>query len=313
MEDVERGQIILITGLAIAVILVSLVLLMNSVIYSQNLATREPAGASGGSAVVYRTTVLDGTGGLLERENAAEHGSYDAVRSNVTDALTGYDQLLTQSYLQRSTLVGMHDVTGANATRGTLLRQTTDTTFENKSNVADWTLVTNATNRRVRNLVLRINRSELGSSTASGAFRVVVENTTGATWNASIYDASGAITVDGSGPGSACSVTAPAATVDLIRGTVNGTACPGLRFASGVGSTYDVRFRHGDRAGGTYRLTVRNASDAAHVVDSGFATGPTTDVPYAVPAVYSETLGIRYRTDQLSFATHVRVAPGEPT
>ncbi|MFC7080626.1 DUF7261 family protein [Halorussus caseinilyticus] len=38
----DRGQLILVTGLAIAVMLVALVLLLNTVIYTQNLATRGP-------------------------------------------------------------------------------------------------------------------------------------------------------------------------------------------------------------------------------------------------------------------------------
>ncbi|MCL7418278.1 MAG: hypothetical protein M8354_10625, partial [Halalkalicoccus sp.] len=64
----DRGQLILVTGVTIAVILVALVVLLNTVIYTENLATR---GIDSGAddALEYRATVVGSVGELIEYEN----------------------------------------------------------------------------------------------------------------------------------------------------------------------------------------------------------------------------------------------------
>lgn len=64
----DRGQLILVAGLTVAVILVMLVLLLNTVIYTENLATRG-IDSGAGDAAEYQATVVGSVEELIEREN----------------------------------------------------------------------------------------------------------------------------------------------------------------------------------------------------------------------------------------------------
>jgi hypothetical protein len=103
----DRGQLILVTGLTIAVILVMLVLLLNTVIYTENLATRGIDSGSG-DAVEYRATVAGSVGELIEREN--EH--YDEGHPPVVAVDTGLetiDEHLQERGLYRGTIAEIDD------------------------------------------------------------------------------------------------------------------------------------------------------------------------------------------------------------
>ena len=60
----DRAQLMLVTALALAVVLVVLVLLVNTAIYTENLATRGvDVGAD--DALEHRAAVVDGVGGVV--------------------------------------------------------------------------------------------------------------------------------------------------------------------------------------------------------------------------------------------------------
>lgn len=73
MEDVshDRGQLILITGLVIAVVLVGTVMILNTAIYTENLATRD-TGDDTSEAIEFRNVVIDGTREILGNENETD-------------------------------------------------------------------------------------------------------------------------------------------------------------------------------------------------------------------------------------------------
>jgi hypothetical protein len=92
MADVagDRGQLILVTGLLIAVAIVGLVVLLNTAIYTENLASRG-ADQSGREAIEYRATVVDAVGGLLEPENTRPHRQQADVEENVSAGIQAID------------------------------------------------------------------------------------------------------------------------------------------------------------------------------------------------------------------------------
>lgn len=98
----DRGQLILVTGLTIAVILVMLVLLLNTVIYTENLATRG-IDSGGGDAVEYRATVVGSVGELIERENERYDESYPP-EEGVEVGIEETNGMLSERYLYRGTI-----------------------------------------------------------------------------------------------------------------------------------------------------------------------------------------------------------------
>ncbi|MFC7045640.1 hypothetical protein ACFQH6_09695 [Halobacteriaceae archaeon GCM10025711] len=298
----DRGQVIIVAGLAIAVILVALVLLLNTVIYADNLATRG-VDVGGGDALAVNDTVVDGVGGLIDQENAQGYDSATYVRSNVSDGITRIDTLLSRQYAQRGVVadvatVALHD--------GTLIRQTDATrNLTNASGASAWTLAENVED--TRGVVFTVDRSDLQDG-RTGAFQVLVDGTD--QWRAYIYhktatnDIAVAVDTPSTAATEVCSVTASTATVDLTRGTINGTHCPGLEFAEGVSAPYTVEFVDSHQAVGTYNVTVNSTTvDGTNFVSDD--SGPTEST-----AVYSAVVDVRYETPRLTYADRVRIAPG---
>ncbi|WP_128478059.1 DUF7261 family protein [Halorussus pelagicus] len=320
MADVmhrDRGQLILVTGLAVAVTLVALVLLLNTVIYTQNLATRG-AEVEDGGAVSFQQETIAGVGDVVDAENRAEYDTRTKVEANVTAGVKRYDRLASRYSAERSTLAVVETET-VDLTEGRILRQTdASRNFTSDGESADWTLVEDAGSGDgpgVRGFALTVARDEL-SGTAGSAFAVRAVGSSDE-WQARIYDDGGAITVavkNGSEASATavCSVMVSEATIDLTSGTVGGQRCPALVWANGVAAPYDVAFENADDATGTYGVTV-NTSAAGTDVRTGNVAGPgTSSSPRSAPAVYAARFEIHFETPTLTYHTTVRSAPGEP-
>lgn len=315
MADVGRGrgQLILVTGLLVAVIVVALVILLNTAIYTENLASRG-ADQSGREAVEYRAIVLESVGGLIDAENERDPGSQAAVEANVTDGIGTIADYTARDYATGVTIVWINDST-VRVHPGRLIRQNDSRSLTSSGGGADWSLATGVENSRA--FAITVERSSLnetteGSASSSGAFRVLVDDG-GSQWNAYIYrnrstpnevtiatDAGGGVTEH-------CTIDDSEVTVDLTGGEAADEACPGLRWAEGVSAPYDVEIRNGDNATGTYDLTVNTTTTGT--LNDG-RTNPTS--PYWVPAVYSVDVDVSYRSPTLTYRTRIRVAPGEP-
>ena len=334
MDAEDRGQLVLVAGFALAVVLVALVLLANTAIFTENLATRDN-GVGEREVLGYRSSAVDGAGGIVDRENAAEYanGERDLLEGNVSDGLAALDSQLRES-AGRNAASARADVNAATFTNGSLVRQngTADDPrqFTNASDDRpDWTVATglerDGDGNATRAFVAVVTSSSLEPASASDpddAFHVVVTNGSAA-WHAYVYqNASGGIAVGVKSAGEpvsatseVCSVAASNATVDFTGGSLGGVDCPGLAFGGDVAGSattdgYGVLVRNGDRAAGGYDLTVRTAGSGSVSTGNVSAT-PSADEPYRVPAVYAVEFPIEYRTGEVTYAETVRVAPGE--
>lgn len=97
MEDVnhDRGQLILITGLVIAVVLVGTVMILNTAIYTENLATRD-TGDDTSEAIEFRNVVIDGSTEILRNET-----------ETLNDALNQYFLQVERHYAEDTTVVSV--------------------------------------------------------------------------------------------------------------------------------------------------------------------------------------------------------------
>ena len=312
MADVtDRGQLILITALAIAVTLVALVLLLNTVIYAENLATRG-ADVGGQDAIEYRGAVLDGVGGVIDAENRRDYGKQNHVNENVTSAIERLDTLLGNQHLRRTELV---EISNVSLTNGTLLRHPTDTgSFRNKSGAYNWTLASDVS--ATRGFVITTNRSVVNGTGTGNAFQVVLDNGTHQ-WIMYVYDNPQSLNVtvkNGSTDETTkpCTASDPTPTIDLTAGTFGGSPCPGLTFGEGIDGPYDISYVNGHRASGTYNLTVDRMPDDS-AIQRNFDGPNSGNATYYAYAVYNASVDVRFQTDTLMFTDEIRVAPGEPS
>ena len=306
----ERGQLILVTALSLAILFVSLALILNTAIYTENLATRSSDIGGGTDAVRYHDAARDGVGGLITYGNYHNNSSHETLATNLS---TGVEAFGDESALQFAASTRAVEVDLASTTNGTRVAQTNASrNFTDVSGTADWVVVSGAT--RTRDVRLHVYRDELVSLFADG-FRLAVTDG-GDEWNLTVHrPALGAdIRVEVRGPtgSGSCTVAASDAWINVSEETVGGEDCPILgTFADGVPMPYNIVFWNGDDIRGTYTLVV----DEPSLAD---APGPAlasdgSGQPFATHAVYSATVEVTYQTPRLYYRTTVRVAPGEPS
>lgn len=311
-RDRDRGQLILVTGLAIAVTLVALVLLLNTVIYTQNLATRGP-GVEDGEAISFRQEAIEGIGGVVDAENREEYDTRGKVEDNVTAGVSRMDTFLSRYYAEGATVADVEEES-LSLTEGFVFRQTNASrNFTSAGGgSSDWTLTEDVGN--ARNVRLTVSGENL-SDGQSGSFHVRLADDDGDEWRVYLYNDSDddiAVAVqNGTDPIEvACTASGPEATIDLTRGTINGSACPKLVWATGLDAPYDVTFRNADEVTGTYESTV-DAPESA-IRKTNFAGPGDSESPRWAYAIYAVEADLHFETPNVAFHTTVRVAPGEP-
>ena len=311
--DEDRAQIILITGLTLAVLFVAVVLLLNTVIYTENLATRG-ADAGGAEAIEFRDGVTEDLAGILHREH--RNASDGAVFTEFNESAKTYARTVADLRARDGVIADVR-VRGSTVEDGYFIAQNeTESGFRNMtapdSTAADWTVAGNAT--RTRNYRLTVDPASLSEST-SGAFTVVADGTTGGTnetWSATLTNSTGGnltVTVENA-TGMTNETFAPRPdgdhTVDLTAGTVNGEPFDALYWAEDVqtgGDEYDIRYENGDAAEGTYHLVVDDRD--------GGADADRSSRPYVAEAVYAVEVEVLHRTPELTYGDAIRLAPGE--
>jgi PKD repeat protein len=137
-EDRARAQLILVSALVLATTLVALSLVVNSVIYTENLATRRDADT--GQALNFREATHDGGVRALE---AANFDPADATflerKTTLRDALAAWETSSSRYFARRGLDVGTSAASFVEGTRvshdvvGTFDPATDDVLYENKA------------------------------------------------------------------------------------------------------------------------------------------------------------------------------------
>ena len=310
----ERGQLLVVTGLVMAVSLVALVVLLNATIYSENVATRGIEAADG-EAMEVRAATVEGADETLDAVNRA-HESDDPPTDAVLAGVDDLEERLGRSYARRGGVV-LLETDADRATEGARIDTAgNDTSLATTTGTTSYTLAGDI--NRTRGLVLDLEVGSLASSTAEDAadeaFHVVVNPVSEERHEVSVYrdddsdDVVVAVSDESEDPAVVCTVDPTGVdrvSLDVTGEQLDGEPCVGLwpsdRLDPGDGHTLEVG--NGDAADGVIRATVRPAN-----------TEIITDVAAAdtAGAVYDTTVELTYRTAELRFETTVRVAPGEP-
>lgn len=305
-----RGQILLVAGFALAVTFVALALVLNSAIYTENLATRnDDVGAA--EAVEFRAVAVDGTAGVMEYVNYHNNTSHADLNENLTAGVSDWSLHSARS----DTVNGRWtNVTVVSTTDGTRIEQANASrNFTNESGTTDWTLVGSVGN--VRAFEMNVSDDNLLDTGALLDDRYYVEVDNGVDqWTMYVYeDTVGADIIveveNASGGGGTCTASSvDSVWVNLTAGTVGGQECQYLSFAEGVGGSYDIEYHNADKVSGTYTLVVDNSTLAGSPTSHYDTAGGS---PFVTHAVYSTQVRITYESAQLRYVTVERVAPGE--
>lgn len=335
----ERGQLVLVGGLSLAVVLVVLALVLNTAIYTENVASRDvDSGAS--DALAARHAAIEGAGVVMDGTNdRGEPAGYGTLETdfggNVTrwsESAAGYAAVEGRSLqVDQSGTLG-HGVRVVDDSSGSFVPRdgtTLDWTVAAASHVRAFELtVTGATSA---------SRATVSDGLGDGVWDDddVFSVDFGAGVGVAVYNdsATDRLTVgvyDGAtGTYAECSETSGTELrVDFGRGTVNGVECEALGTLDDQTGPTDVRFANGDRVTGTYELTIdraiddtsdpngtfTDAVDRANYGDSCTSTYHLQDgssYPAVAPALYAGSVDVSYRAESIAYDETVRIAPGE--
>jgi len=298
----ERAQLLLITALALAVILVTVALLLNAAIFTENVATRDTT-ADGPEATELRGELVQGIGELIETENREGDGSTTNVESDIENMTKMVDR-------ERAREGTIGTVSHSETTSGQLLGWEDEPTEFNA--IENDTLVDDPSNARAFVLELENitslndpNSTEIEDEAFGVRFMTAGENVT-----QYIYEDSGTVVIanatDGQDPQEWCSVIESGTTTVDLTGSELRTDDETRECFRGLWPSADltsIDFINGADTVGNFTLTVDNSADANPDDDPSVKTSD---------AVYSTTVEISYQTTDLTFETTARVAPGEP-
>jgi hypothetical protein len=315
-ETESRAQLILVSAFALAAILLALAVLVNSAIYTENLATRSE-NVESTQALEYRHGVTQYMSDVIAFANENNNTEdYEAIKENVSDGIADAGVYSALQQAQRGKALSVN-VTSNWDEEGSRIFQTDGGSFTSNETEEDWTLVSDVDNTRAFSLEL--------TKIPTDSFSIVVNNTADPNeeWRLNITD-------DGASDKNVTVITPDSTTrrcsytsiesVDVTGATVNGEPCPAMLdtedgkpmgFGINVSDGYAIEFEEADDIEGNYSLVVDNDTLDANTNDN-YSELDEPGGPSVTPAVYSATVKLDYETARMEYETEIRIAPGEP-
>lgn len=310
----ERAQLLITSSFALAVLLVGIALVLNTAIYTENLATRDSD--RGKDVLRLRGDVEAPISALIQHVNYNDtYDSYGHVNSEFAKELA----TVSDTVGKYGALDGNAVHVSAARTKGLRLEQTQKRTYTNASGGTNWTLVDGGDDiEQVRHFQMEISRSGVASTCEPfmSCFYVTVANDS-ESWRMSVEKLSGNvfIKVEDSDGEHECGKYDEDVTVKITEGgiqqepieqvTYEEEACKeAFRAVADMDGPYDVTYANGDEIEGTYELSV--ATNSPLSTEDNF-----DDQPRLTWIVYDADVRVTYRTTDLYYESTFRVVPDE--
>lgn len=310
LSDDRRGQLFIIGALMLAISFVALTMLLNTAIYTENMAARgETVGGTDVSGFINDVH--------LRTEQMMGYANYQASASSKETAYirmaNDMDELLKEEYGSRGILARI----GVTATRpGEWGAQTEHANFsahhDDTNNQSQWHVVQSTPILRNFTVTPEVDSLE---PTAAGALTVQFdgddenevyiyqENAGTARIDVELEDGTvESCTADEDNDGYV--------TIDMTRATMGGSDCPALELLFPIDGNFHVFYDNVSSGEGFWHVTIPD--------DGEFGTGvggvelETADEVEVEDAVYSVQLAVSYVSSDSTYEEEIRVAPGEP-
>ncbi|MFW5950007.1 MAG: hypothetical protein ACOCR6_01490, partial [archaeon] len=249
-----RGQMLLIGGVVLAVILVALATILNGAIYTSVMAGDGESTSSQQEALEFQKAVDGMVGRMIDGDSESVHvpdyapawGLRDRILSE--DNISALQQNLDHYYAQSNKIT---NVSINYSIKGRHVTQNETGTFESEGRgrggggdpESDWEI---ADGNNIREFLIEVE------STTGNDFVIQITGDSGAgdTWEIN-PESNDQVTVRGPNSTTTCSESAPI-TIDITGEKVNGEHCSALNFWNRIEGPYRVEIRDGDQAEGTY-------------------------------------------------------------
>lgn len=327
----ERGQLLVVTALVVATVLVALALVLNSAIYTENLSTRETTDSAGVTGTIEGG--YDDLEAAIQYVNLNNNGSQDSVNRAFNDITAELQRVGGNQHAKRGSLYRF-DI--PDRTNGTHLQHTDESkSFVSAEDDSDWTLAESVP--KFRSYTMHVAAEDLYTTEETlenlieNAFRIELDGSD-TEWHIYIYENSeGNIAVAGDEQSefddlndvtelttwsSACEIEDTAVAIDFTEDSLNGVSgCEGLAFEDEVSGDLSIRYANADddlsdsQSAGTYELVIGTADyETTNFYD---AEEEPFESPFAAHVIYDIDVEISYAREDLDHDRSVRVALGD--
>jgi hypothetical protein len=325
----DRAQLILVGAVAIAFIVMGLVVVFNTVLYTENVASTgsvsEPQ-----EAQEFARTMLVESARLVERVNAMEpHATPDAVNESLTSNFTKYNTgVRNVSAAAAPVFVNVTDVRSAKRTFAGRASQVDGSTLESAATNRNWSVTSAGQGTVVREFDLAVDANSLAGESGTEAFRLVWQDEAADdNYTVWIYedDSTGNVAIrtlsddDTDAPAEDFGSASDECVIDgssgetvrfnLSEGSIMGeTKCSSeLDVSDGIpdGELRTVSFVRGDNAAGNYSLVAYrdSAVGPSSYIDSTALNkaSVSTSSPRWSYAAWEVTIEVSYQSTRASF------------
>ncbi|GAA0282594.1 hypothetical protein [Halobacterium noricense] len=295
--DRDRGQLLLVAGLGLALAFVVLALVLNAVVFTENLATRNHGETD--DVVGYERATEAGVGGLLVQTNTHDDADHANLRNVLGAGVGTWDANASLLSASSGTITA---ASVGSVENGTRIAQPDERNFSDANGTNDWTAAVDVSEtRRFEAVVTPTSGSPVTFTFSDGT----------ASWRVEVIDEGSDTNVTAFQNGSRVATetqSSDTVALDVTEGTVNGTRIANWTFAENVSAPYDVSVENGGNANGKYGFVV-DVPNAEDDVSASTYADRSSGSPTAVPALYSATVAVSVQDDRVTYETNVTVAP----
>jgi hypothetical protein len=312
----DRAQLFLVGAVVVAVAILGLVVVLNSVLYTESVAPQSGV-ARTDAAERYIVVLERDTQRLLDAQSTDGYVRKSHFVANLS-RYDGYASNLTAAERPATVDVRLNDTLTEDSG---VLSQPAEAKLVSRDGDRSWDLSRNAS--ETKTFEVRLAKVvEEGNS--DDAFRVHAEsvNDSADTWDLAVNKDKNDVFVetrtDGGSWNEVC--TMPDLNTEMPTETLNLTLSGGdslliepcgevTAFAHGVDEPYDLSFNHtggGKKSKGTFRIATDGRSVDANFYDEGNGT------PAVTPVLFGATLDLHYRSTDVTYVTTVPVSVPQP-
>lgn len=296
----DTAQIVLVGAVAMAFIIVGLVVVANTVLYTESVGAEGSLGSADETAE-FQGIARDSTASVVYRVN--ENGRFSSksdLNTSVGENVTALSNLLAAEYGQEYGLFVDVETNLSNSEYGARVEQDTAGSFDNSGNT--WSLVDGPTT--VAEFEASFDVSQMSEpGLLNDVFYVEISGASGSTQYVAFTNQSGNLSINSTSGSLSdlgdftrdCTVsTGDRVLVDLSNGSVPGTDCtfPGLDAVEGP---YEIEFNNGDDAFGTYSFA---AADEGLATDATYTGGGQ---PYSSYILWTVGIDVTYEGPEVSY------------
>ena len=303
----DRGQLLLAGSIIIALLFIGLAVLLNSVVFTENVAGGSSVEVTGDVNEFNREARRNARSLTIRVNHAGNYSSINEIESNLAANFTNYSRRLGESYADTgSVFVNMSYETTTD--EGRRVVQTDDGTFEN--GVGDWNALDGVSDRHLGWFVLNLNASAVSETTES---RIRFVNTTGDSYVLTVKRSdTGRLLVNSTMDGShtsnvSCTPTGGRLVMNVIDGTSSTSSCE-VNGSQVLGGPYnELWFENPGAVSGKYEFVV---DDTISPIVPGCSL---TSNPCKMPAAWEIRITTAYHTGTVTYENTQEIVVYEPT